>query len=96
MGAPLVIIHFRLGFSPTKTNQLLGDPHDYGNPRPWTWPIIPVSRFPRLTRDLTQATKRDVVGLQSWWDTVCTGYGPPDISWFINHEVTPINYSYIP
>ena len=24
-----------------------------------------------------------------------TGWGPPAISWFINHEIIPINYSYI-
>ena len=28
MGVPPVIIHFRLGFYPTKTIQLLGYPHD--------------------------------------------------------------------
>ena len=24
-----------------------------------------------------------------------TRWGPPDINWFINHEITPSNYSYI-
>ena len=32
-GIPLVIIHFRLGFSLTKTIQLLGYPHGHGNPQ---------------------------------------------------------------
>ena len=29
------------------------------------------------------------------WMNIHTGWGPPVISWFINHVLIPINYSYI-
>ena len=28
---------------------------------------------------------------QIWKEKICTRWGPPDISWFINHEITPSN-----
>ena len=66
IGLPLVIIHFRSGFSLTKTIQLLGYPHDCGNHHVMFPKIVPPISHRSLSRKACASGNSWNVSCATW------------------------------